>query len=126
MFLRLPVDPDEGFPQSFRLASDVPTYLFELHVNVAEEVLPEPDRVAAGARPRDGHGGAGHRGASSWWRWPAQDPAGDARCCAARCPRLVYRAGELLLIFRTMKVALGNLNGIGRFGSEIVAGVAQR
>jgi hypothetical protein len=31
-----------------------------------------------------------------------------------------------LLTFRTLRVAVRNLNGVGAFGSEIVAGVAVR
>ena len=39
---------------------------------------------------------------------------------------LEYEAHELAFLFRVMRVARRNLNGVGSFGSQIVAGVALR
>jgi hypothetical protein len=126
-FHRLPVNPDEGFPQAFRLATGGSTYLVELHVNVAEEVLPEPDRVTDEVLDLATDTAELVTGAFLVVAVARQDPAGDTWLLRRRVvPGLVYRAGDLLLTFRTLKVAVRNLNGVGSFGSEIVAGVAER
>jgi hypothetical protein len=127
VFLRLPVDSDEGFPQAFRLTAGNATYRVELHVNVAEEVLPEPDRGAGEVLDLATDTAEVDTGAFLVVAVARQDPAGDTWLLRRKVVlRLVYRAGDLLLTFRTVKVAVRNLNGVGAFGSEIVAGVAQR
>jgi hypothetical protein len=41
-------------------------------------------------------------------------------------PELEYEAGDVAFLFRTMRVAGGNLNGAGAYGSRVDAGVAVR
>ncbi|MFN2496345.1 MAG: hypothetical protein ABR608_10640, partial [Pseudonocardiaceae bacterium] len=41
-------------------------------------------------------------------------------------PEVEYLAAELALVFRSMRLDLRNLNGVGAFGSEVVGGVAPR
>jgi hypothetical protein len=122
-FLRLPVDPDEGFPQSFRLAFEGRSYVFGFLVNIAQEVLPAADTAeglsAAMTLPRDG--------AFLVMTVVREDPGGGTALLRRKViPGLVYRAGELALVVRTIRIALGNLHGFGRYGSELVAGVALR
>jgi hypothetical protein len=122
-FLRLPVDPDAGFPQSFRLAFGGRSYVFGLLVSIAEEVLPSSDTpeglAAAVTLPADG--------AYLVLTVVREDAAGATVLLRRKViPGLVYRAGELALVVRTARIALGNLHGVGRHGSELVAGVALR
>jgi hypothetical protein len=120
-FLRLPVNPDEGFPQSFRLAFEGRSYVFGFQVNIAEEVLPDantPEGLnAAVSLPNDG--------AFLVMTVVRDSLAGRVTLLRRKViPGMVYRAGELALVVRTIRIALGNLHGFGRYGSELVAGVA--
>jgi hypothetical protein len=117
-FLRLPIDPAEGFPQAFRLALGGRTYQFRLHANVTEEL--------AIAR-------AGElltlpmRGAFLVLAVAREEPAGLVTILRRKlAPGVEYRAAELALLFRVIRLDLRNLNGLGAFGSEVVGGVALR
>jgi len=117
-FLRLPIDPAEGFPQTFRLALAGRTYQFGLYANVAEEIL-------------DGAPG-------ELLELPAleaflvlsvgrEEPGGLVPILRRKLVTGVeYPAAELMVTFRTMLLDPRNLNGIGAFGSQIVGGVALR
>ncbi len=122
-FLRLPVEPDEGFPQSFRLAFGGRSYVFGLLVDIAEEVLPDagtPDGLAA-AITLPTHG------AYLVMTVVREDVTGGTTLLRRKMiPGLVYRAGDLALVVRTTRIALGNLHGVGSYGSELVAGMALR
>ena len=125
-FLRLPVNPDEGFPQAFRLSLGGRTYQFALHVNVAEEVLPEPGEVA-GQILELGDPEVDRSGAFLVVAVSREDAGGAVPLLRRKVvPGLEYLTGDLVLTFRSLRVALKNLNGVGAFGSEIVAGVALR
>ncbi|MFD7297824.1 hypothetical protein ACFV9W_31450 [Streptomyces sp. NPDC059897] len=122
-FLRLPIDPDEGFPQSFRLAWQGHTYVFGFQVNIAEEVLPAADTPqglrAAVTLPRDG--------AFLVLTVDRESAAGGVTLLRRKViPGMVHQAGELAVVVHTSRIALGNLQGFGQYGSEIVAGVAAR
>ncbi|MFE5813189.1 hypothetical protein [Streptomyces sp. NPDC056479] len=122
-FLRLPVDPDEGFPQSFRLSFEGRNYVFGFQVSIAREALPaadtQRDLTTALTLPADG--------AFLEMTVVRETPAGGTTLLRRKViPGLVYRAGELALVVRTIRIALGNLHGVGRYGSELVAGVALR
>ncbi|MFF3877193.1 hypothetical protein [Streptomyces sp. NPDC001978] len=122
-FLRLPVDPDEGFPQSFRLAFEGRSYVFGFQVTIAREVLPAADTPedlrTVMTLPDDG--------AFLEMTVVRETPAGGTTLLRRKViPGMVYRAGELALLVRTIRIALGNLHGFGRYGSELVAGVALR
>jgi hypothetical protein len=126
-FLNLPVDGDDGFPQSFLLALGGSTFRFELHVNIAEEQL-----LAARPAPRslldlvgDGSAPTGTPAGILVMAVTRQDPAGDVPVLRRRVlPGLVYDARDLLVTFSSVTVAAGNLNGAGSFGSALVGGVA--
>ena len=122
-FLRLPVDPDEGFPQSFRLAFGGLSYIFGLQVDIAEEMLPaadSPDGLSTAITLPTG-------GAYLVMTVLGEDALGGSTLLRRKIiPGLVYRAGELAIVVRTIRIALGNLHGVGPYGSELVAGVALR
>lgn len=121
----LPVNADDGFPQSFLLGLGASTYRFDFYVSLTEARLPadtDPrtmldltggDPSAAGAQGmlvgrvlRVGADGS-------------QVPVMRRRLL----PSLLYRAADLVLVVDTLRVAAGNLNGPGAFGSMLSARV---
>jgi hypothetical protein len=116
-FLRLPIDPADGFPQAFRLALAGRTYQFRLHANVAEELLD------------DGLAGLLELPTDRAFLVLTVTREGPDRAVILRrklVPDVVCDAAELAVLFRVMRLDRRNLNGIGSFGSEIVGGVAVR
>lgn len=125
--LTLPVDADEGFPQSFLFALGSDTYRAELYVNVAEAMLPrwpanphtlidvvgdQPEIPAKGllvaAVIRQGDGG-------------------DVPLLRRRLlPGVVHTLGDLRLFVVELRIALGNLNAAGSFGSVVTVKVGPR
>lgn len=113
-FQRLPFDPDEGFPQSFRLALGQRTYLITAYVNITDDAL--LDAVTPLSLPQ--------RGAFLVADVSREDSGGPVVLLHRKIvPDVVYRAGELALTFREMAVHPANLNGSGTFGSVLVGGV---
>lgn len=118
-FHRLPINADEGFPQAFLLVVGEVTYRFALHANVAEELLPDQNAVLD-----LGPGSAGRFMVVAVAR---EDPGGETALLRRKIiSGLRYRAGDLVLTFPTLRVAVRNLNGVGACGSEVVGGVAAR
>lgn len=128
---RLPVDPDEGFPQAFLFAFGGATYGITWYVDIAESQLPDP-RVADPGTLIDLSGDVG--GGEPRQDAPRgilllgvdlRDPDGVTPLLRRRViPGLSYTAGQLLLVVRQAAIALGNLNGTGRYGSVLDVGVA--
>lgn len=124
----LPVVADDGFPQSFLLALDGRTYRVDLHVDVPEHVLGHDGPVD----PRATLDVVGSATASA----PAilvaavvrQDEDGGTTTLLRRrlLPGQVHHAGELVLVLDEVRVAVGNLNGAGAFGSVLRARVGTR
>ncbi|RKT08176.1 hypothetical protein BX286_6260 [Streptomyces sp. 3211.6] len=118
-YLRLPIEPTEGFPQAFRLQLGARIYQFHLYVNAAEDVLR--------AAPADPVLDLPAAGAFLVLRVAREEPSGLVALLRRKLvPGVEYRAGELSLTFPTMRVARQNLNGVGEFGSVVVGGVALR
>ncbi|MER5199989.1 hypothetical protein ACWD3J_41540 [Streptomyces sp. NPDC002755] len=112
----LPVDADEGFPQSFRLRFGERVYRIELYVNAAEET------VAAGG-VLDLLGG----GPFLVIAVAREEPGGLVPLLRRKAVRdLPCPAGELQLVFREARVDVRNLNGTGSYGSKVLAGVGAR
>jgi hypothetical protein len=117
-FLRLPINGDEGFPQAFRVAFRDRTYAVLLYVNVLEADTETPeDHVYELPAP----------GAFMVIR-VTRETAGGPRVILQRklVPNLEYEAAEVAFVFRQMRVARRNLNGIGAHGSQVVGGIAER
>ncbi len=117
-YLQLPINADEGFPQAFRLSFLGNTYQIALYVNALEREqllpddyvyqLPAPDAFLVMTVQRE-------------------DPAGPAVIFRRKVVcNLEYEAAELAFLFRSIKVAKRNLNGIGSFGSQVIGGIAAR
>jgi hypothetical protein len=119
LYLKLPIRPDEGFPQAFQIAFLGTTYEFQFYVNVLETdaAVSDDDRIFD----------LPERGAYLVMRI-ARIAAGTRTTLFHRklVPNHPYEAGELALVFRRMRVARRNINGFGSFGSDVIGGVAQR
>lgn len=117
----LPVDPADGFPQSFLLGAGDRTYRVELYVDVPEHVLD------AGADPRTPIDlvGSATRPAQGMLVGVVVRQAADGtpvQLLRRRLlPGLVYSTQELVLVVDELRVAIGNLNGVGSFGSVLRA-----
>jgi hypothetical protein len=112
----LPIDNAAGFPQRFPLLLNGINYQFALYVDVPEAalgpidglmVLPDAQRFLV-------------------IRVDILAPDGTTQAMFLRkiVPSLEYRVRGIGLYFPIQIVARRNLNGVGSFGSNIVAGVA--
>ncbi|MGW7528515.1 hypothetical protein [Streptomyces sp. NPDC054783] len=118
-YLRLPIEPAEGFPQAFRLQLNARIYQFDLYVNAAEDLLRTTGVDAVLDLPT--------AGAFLVLRVAREEPSGLVTTLRRKLVQgVAYSAAELSLTFPTMRVARRNLNGAGEFGSEVVGGVALR
>jgi hypothetical protein len=117
-FLRLPINGDEGFPQAFRVGFRDRTYSILLYVNVLETDTETPeDHVyelpAAGA--------------FMVMRVTRETGEGPRVILQRKLvPNLEYEAAEVAFVFRRLRVARRNLNGVGAHGSEVTGGIAER
>lgn len=115
-YARLPIQPEEGFPQAFRLVVAGTTYGVALYVNVCDE------RVLTG-----GALDLPIPGAFLVMTVERQGPVPAVPIFRRKLvPSVEYRAHELAFVFTRMLVDVRNLNGAGRYGSQVVGGVATR
>lgn len=122
----LPVDPADGFPQSFLLALGDTTYRFDLYVDVPEHLL---DRDADPRTPLDLVGSATQQAQGMLVGIVVRQSADGTPVQLLRrrlLPGLLYAAGEVLLVVDEVRIALGNLNAAGSFGSVLTARVGLR
>ncbi|MFH9246360.1 hypothetical protein ACH4LK_13120 [Streptomyces lydicus] len=127
-FHQLPVDPDEGLPQAFTCPIGDMAYDFGLYANLETGDddppgtlydLAAPSRIKVPARP------PGYL-VLRVVRLGAEGPRVEFLCKLVAEPPLVHRTERLAIRLLEAKVARGNLNGRGHYGSSIVIGVAQR
>lgn len=117
---RLPIDPDEGFPQAFRFTFAGRTYRVGMYAAVSEQQL---DPRATDPRIQIDITGA-NRAASITGLLIAdvvrESGGRDTTLLHRRLlPGLSYGLAELRLDVVSASVAVGNLNGHGRFGSHL-------
>ncbi|WP_397569647.1 hypothetical protein [Schlesneria sp. T3-172] len=132
----LPIDADQGFPQSFPVVFGGVTYRFRMYVNASPSLTSNPSAIfdLPAMEPSL---------ASSMLR-PSPDltrpqmylvvrvdrdlPDGKMQSVFMRkvVPELEYLAGEIALAFPVQRVAVRNLNGTGTFGSKVTGGIASR
>ncbi|MFD0277840.1 hypothetical protein ACFVHB_28575 [Kitasatospora sp. NPDC127111] len=127
-FHRLPVEPDEGLPQAFGCLIGATAYDFGLYASLVPLATDPPEtlydlapatRITVPTAPPGylvlrvvRHGPDGPR-VVFLRKLPAE-------------PGLIHHAGPLAIRLLEARVARGNLNGRGHYGSSIVIGVAQR
>ena len=122
----LPVDPDDGFPQSFLLGNGEYTYLVELYVDVPEHLI---GRRVDPRTPIDVVGSATTPSQGMLVGILARQSADGTPVELLRrrlLPGLRYAAGELELTIDEVRIAVGNLNGAGSFGSVLRARAGTR
>lgn len=119
-YLALPVNADEGFPQSFLVALGSNTYRTDLYVNVADHLLPRWP-----ANPRTLVDVVGDQ--------PELPVKGTLVCAVFRrggdgdvplmrrrlLPGIVHTLGDVSLVVVEARIALGNLNAASPFGSVL-------
>jgi hypothetical protein len=116
-YLALPIDADEGFPQSFRVAIAPYTYTVSLYVNLLDEGGREDDATVydLARDPR-----------AFMVMVIGRDGAPEPEEIFRR--RLVidhpYTAGELGFLFKELRVDRRNIGAPGAFGSSVIGGVA--
>jgi hypothetical protein len=116
----LPIVPDEGFPQSFRLSLGDRIYRLTLYVNVVESTLDALPEDAVMDLPRDD--------AFMVLRVARESETAEPLTILQRklVPELDYEAEEIALRFSELRVARRNINGVGPHGSSVKGGVALR
>ena len=112
-FLRLPVNADDGFPQSFSMRFGERDYRVTFELSVLDDVarteplvLPSADAYLVMAVEREEPRAVIFRG--------------------KLVPGHRFDAAELAFVFTDMVVDPRNLNSSGTFGSRLVGGVAAR
>lgn len=117
-FLPLPIDAEQGFPQSFPFLFDGRTYHFNFYVNAAAHVLAErPEFIDVPTEE-----------AFLVLRLERElaDAAREVIFTRKIILDLEYEAEEIALLFTAQKIARDNLNGTGAHGTQVVGGMARR
>jgi hypothetical protein len=117
-FLRLPVEADQGFPQAFRLEFEGRTYRISLYVNTPEPLIDPPDDEIL-----DLGDDVTAAGSSMVMRVVREGPQEAVIFRRKVVTGVEYDADELAFVFRSLKVARRNLNGVGAAGSVVIAGI---
>jgi hypothetical protein len=118
IYLQLPINADEGFPQSFRLSFNGIVYQVLLYVNVLDDAAAVPDDYLY-TLPAPG--------VFMVMRVAREDTGGPVVIFQRKLvPNLEYEAAEVAFLFQQMQVAKRNLNGVGTFGSQVIGGIATR
>jgi hypothetical protein len=126
-YFELPIQADEGFPQSFRLDFANSVYTFALYVSAPEQeldALPDDGFFELGDTP-DGVARSQH--AFMVMQVTREGANGPSVIFFRKLvPNLAYAAAELSLWFGQIHVARQNINGVGAFGSVVDGRVASR
>lgn len=127
-FRRLPVEPDDGLPQRFSVPLGAATYEFSLYASLPFDRLEPLETIhdfAPVQRPAAPVAPTGY----VVLRVDRSDASGVRTIFLRKVvpdPELVHEAAELVVLVDRVRIARGNLNGQGRFGSEIDMWVARR
>jgi hypothetical protein len=117
-YIPLPIGGNLGFPQSFPVLFAGSTYRFRLYVNAPASRLnnkttvfdlPSPDAFLVVQVEAE-----------------LPDAARQPIFLRKVVPGLEYEVKNLALMFAQQRVAVGNLNGQGEFGTVIIGGIAPR
>ncbi|GKQ37930.1 hypothetical protein [Streptomyces sp. A012304] len=127
-FRLLPVEPDEGLPQAFRCPIGGTSYEFGLYANLHAGPDDPPQTLydlACPARTEQPTSPPGYLVLRVVGPGPHGPRVVFLRKLVAEAA-LVHHADRLAIRLLEAKVARGNLNGRGHYGSRIVIGVAPR
>jgi hypothetical protein len=129
LFNQLPLDVDEGLPQRFAVGVGDRSYDITVYANVEAPFRDPPETIYefAGTPQQQARTLVSPVG---YLVLRVDRRAPDPRTILLRKlvvdPDLVHEAHELAFVVKRARVARGNLNGRGRYGSDIVIGVARR
>ena len=118
VFEPLPIDNRLGFPQTFELLFGDTSYRFSLYVDVASDLLPRDGGLLPVPSERAFVVVRVERAAA--------DGAFETILLRKVLPGVEYEAGDLALRIPEQRVARGNLNGQGDFGSLVRGEIANR
>ncbi len=117
-FTPLPINGEQGFPQSFPLSFNGSTYHFHLYVNVASQKL--DDRPQFIEVPTE----------ESFLVVTVEreqvDSTREVIFVRKVVPDLEYEAENIALVFSGQRIARDNLNGVGAHGTQVFGGIARR
>ena len=117
-FTPLPINLEQGFPQSFPLLFDGRTYHFTLYANVAAHLLD--------ARPEFINVPNEEAFLVCRVEHELTDTTRETIFLRKVVPHLQYEAENIKLLFSEHRVARDNLNGQGEHGTQLVGGIGRR
>lgn len=118
-YLTLPINPDEGFPQAFRLALGARAYTITLYVNLLDEDSRPDDQIVYDL--------ARDQRAFMVMAVRRESPSPGEEIFRRRLVvEHEYEAAELGFLFKKIHVDRRSLGGVGSFGSSVVGGIATR
>lgn len=114
----LPIDGTQGLPQEFPVLFADRIYHFRLHVNALPALLEDRTAILELPAPE----------AFLVVRVEVESPDASRRTIFLRkvIRELEYQAEAIALTFPQQRVAVGNLNGRGEFGTRLSGGIAAR
>lgn len=127
-FFQLPVMPDEGLPQAFTCQVGLTNYDFAVYASLAVSESDPPETVydlattGPSAQPASPPG-------YLVLRVVAPSAAGPRVILLRKLvpePELIHYGADLAVRLLVAKIARGNLNGAGHYGTQIVIGAAPR
>lgn len=117
-FTPLPINLEQGFPQSFPFLFDGRTYHFTLYANVAAHLLD--------ARPEFLSVPTDEAFLVCRVEHELADTTRETIFLRKVVPRLQYEAENIKLLFSEHRIARDNLNGQGEHGTQLVGGIGRR
>ena len=117
-FTPLPINVEQGFPQSFPLVFGGGTYHFKLYANVAAHLL--------AARPQFIDVPAEEAFLVLSVERELTDATREQVFLRKIVPDLEYEVENIALLFSEKRIARDNLNGTGAHGTQVVGGIARR
>lgn len=127
-FFQLPIVADQGLPQAFTCMVGAKNYTFAVYVNLTFPDADPPETIydlsSAGpsTQPASPPGFVVLRAVS-------QGPTGPRVVLLRKLvpePQLIHYGADLAVKLVQARIARGNLNGSGHYGTQVVIGAASR
>lgn len=127
-FLQLPIDPDQGLPQSVTFSAGANSYVATVYASISSTRAEPLARLYDLSSPINNPNPESPPGYIVL-KIDRRTPGGPVTLLLRKLipeAGLVHYAHELAVMCKQVVVARGNLNAAGRYGSKIVIGVAVR
>jgi hypothetical protein len=128
-FFEVPFSPDDGLPQAVSCPVGPKTYEFAVYASLDVPADDPLDTIYDLSWPGTAPGRVGTPRGHLVLRVAETGAAGGRVLLLRKLvpePGLVHPAGPLAVTLHEARIAHGNLNGAGRYGSRIRLGVARR